>query len=687
MTGELFLEIGTEEIPAGFIPRAMGEMESFIRKELETAHLGFSEVITMATPRRLILAVKGVASQQPTIHVKNLGPARSVAFDAEGKPTKAALGFARGQGIDVNDLKVEETDKGPYVVAEKEIVGRPTAELFADILPRLVGSISFRKSMRWGDLDVRFARPIHWIVALFDGKVVPFTFGNIGSRNVSRGHRFMANSEFQVRDFGNYLDECGRNFVIPDPEKRKEIIRKEVEQAAAAFGGNVLKDEELLEQVAFLVEYPSAVCGTFSKDFLAVPKEVLITSMRSHQRYFSLVDEQGALLPAFITINNTLATDPSVVVKGNERVLRARLSDARFFYDEDRKVRLENRVESLKKVLYQAKLGTSFEKMERFRNIAEGLASRLKPELKAKVSRAAYLCKADLVTGMVGEFPEVQGVMGREYALLDGEDPAVAAAIFEHYLPTQAGGELPESECGAFISIADKLDTICGCFGVGLIPTGAADPYALRRSALGIINIILAKGYPLSISELIEGALDLLSAKLTRPRSEVASDVIEFFRGRFVNLMTGRYPGDMIDAVVSVSFDDLVVSERKMAALAEFRTRPDFQQLAVAFKRVSNIIKAGNYGEVVEAGFREPIEAELFKCARIVREKALQRVSEGDYLEALVEISGLRETVDRFFNDVMVMCDDENLRNNRLALLGFISQLFGNLADFSRIST
>jgi glycyl-tRNA synthetase beta chain len=687
MTGELFLEIGTEEIPAGFIPRAMGEMESFIRKELETAHLGFSVVMTMATPRRLILVAKEVPSQQPTIHVKNLGPARSVAFDAEGKPTKAALGFARGQGIDVNDLKIEETDKGPYVVAEKEIVGRPTADLLADILPRLIGSISFRKSMRWGDLDVRFARPIHWIVALFDGKVVPFTFGNIGSGNVSRGHRFMANSEFQVRDFGNYLEECERHFIIPDPEKRKEIIRKEVEQAAAAFGGNVLKDEELLEQVAFLVEYPSVVCGTFSKEFLVVPKEVLITSMRSHQRYFSLVDLQGALLPAFITINNTLAIDPSVVVKGNERVLRARLSDARFFYDEDRKVRLGNRVESLKQVLYQAKLGTSFEKMERFRSIAEGLASRLKPELKDKVSRAAYLCKADLVTGMVGEFPEVQGVMGREYALLDGEDPVVAAAIFEHYLPTQAGGELPESDCGAFVSIADKLDTICGCFGVGLIPTGAADPYALRRSALGIINIILAKGYPLSISELIEGSLDLLSEKLTRPRLEVASDVNEFFRGRFVNLMVGRYPGDVVDAVVVVSFDDLVVSEKKMAALAEFRTRPDFQQLAVAFKRVSNIIKDGNYGKVVENGFREPIEAELFKCAGIIREKALCRVSEGNYLEALVEISGLRVTVDRFFNDVMVMCDDENLRNNRLALLGFVSQLFDNLADFSRIST
>ena len=687
MSRELFLEIGTEEIPAGFLPKAMADMEAFIRKELDAAHIGFGEVITMATPRRLILAIKQVAAEQPTLHVKNLGPAKRVAFDAEGKPTKAAEGFARAQGIDVRSLKVEETEKGPYVVAEKSVDGRPTAELLGEILPRLINNIPFKKSMRWGDLDVRFARPIHWIVALFDGIVVPFAFGNIESGSISRGHRFMANNTFPVRDFAHYLEECERHFVIPDPESRKDIIRREIERTARSFGGNVLTDEELLEQVAFLVEYPSAVCGTFSPDFLAVPKEVLITSMRSHQRYFSLVDDQGRLLPAFITINNTLAADPSVVIKGNERVLRARLSDARFFFDEDRKVPLERRVESLKQVLYQAKLGTSYEKMERFRSLAEGIAEQLTPELKNKVSRAAYLCKADLVTGMVGEFPEVQGVMGREYALLDGEDPDVAMAIHEHYLPNQAGGDLPTSDCGAFVSIADKLDTICGCFGVGLIPTGAADPYALRRSALGIINIVLARGYPLLLSSVIDRSLELLRDKLTRPQAEVRSDVLEFFRGRFVNLMAGRFPGDVVDAVVAVSFDDLVVSEKKMAALAEFRSRPDFQQLAVAFKRVGNIIKGLIPGNIEVAGFREPIEAELYRCAEAISKKALEKLAGGRYLDALVEISSLREPVDRFFNDVMVMCDDERERNNRLALLSYVSAIFSSIADFSRIST
>ncbi|MGE5708450.1 MAG: glycine--tRNA ligase subunit beta, partial [Bacteroidota bacterium] len=481
MAKDLFLEIGCEEIPAGFVPKAMADMEALMKKELESARVEYAGIRTFGTPRRLVLAVNGMAERQPDAELTAMGPAKSAAYDADGNPTKAAQGFARGQGVDVADLKVVVTPKGEYLAAVKSEVGRNTSELLPEILPRLIGAIPFRKSMRWADFDVRFARPIHWIVALFDGVVVPFSFGNIESGSVSRGHRFMANTTFPVRDLAHYLEECERHFVIPDPEKRKEIIRREIERVAQQAKGNVLPDESLLEQVSFLVEYPSAVHGTLSPDFLVVPSEVLITSMREHQRYFSLVDGNGKLLPGFITINNTLTEDPSVVVKGNERVLRARLSDARFFYDEDRKVKLESRVEALKSVVYQAKLGTSYEKMERFRELAKGLAERLNPQVADKVARAATLCKADLVSGMVGEFPEVQGIMGREYALHDGEDAAVANAVAEHYLPTQAGGELPASDVGAFVSLADKVDTICGCFSVGLIPTGSADPYALRR--------------------------------------------------------------------------------------------------------------------------------------------------------------------------------------------------------------
>ena len=687
MAQELLLEIGTEEIPAGFLPKAMADMANLIRTELENAQLAFGAIRTQSTPRRLLLVVEGVEEHQPTLRSEAMGPAKSVAFDASGKPTKAGEGFARGQGVTVDQLVIVETEKGAYVCAKKEQAGRPTAELLTEILPRLIQSIPFKKSMRWKDLEVRFARPVHWIVALYGGAVVPFAFGNIASGNESRGHRFMAPGTFAVKDFSQYLQECERHFVIVDPEKRKTIIRAEVARLAKEAGGEVLADEELLEQVSYLVEYPSAVLGTFSPDFLQVPKEVLITSMRSHQRYFSLVDAAGKLMPAFITINNTLAPDPAVVVRGNERVLRARLSDARFFFEEDKKVPLADRVEALKSVVYQAKLGTSFEKMERFRALAVGLAGQLAPTLKEQAARAATLCKADLVSGMVGEFPEVQGVMGREYALLEGEDAEVAKAICEHYLPTQAGGAIPSADLGAFVSIADKLDTLCGCFGVGLIPTGTADPYALRRSAIGILNIILGRGYRLCLPELVDRSLDLLTAKLTRPRPEVRADVLEFLRLRLVNLLTGQgYPQDVVDAVLSASFADVADALARVKALAELKGREDFEPLAVAFKRVVNIIKGGVDTPVAPTLFAAPCEGALHDAAGRAAGEVAQAVAAGDYAAALRAIAGLRGAVDSFFEGVMVMADQDAVRINRLALLTGVARLFEGIADFSRIA-
>ncbi len=685
-TKELFLEIGTEEIPAGFIPRALAEMEAIILRELANARLSFGEIKTMATPRRLALVVKDIPAVQPDAEITATGPSKKAAYDAEGRPTKAAEGFARGQGVDVSELQIISTDKGEYLSITKQETGRPTHELLAEILPRLVVNIPFKKSMRWGNLDVRFARPIHWIVALFDGIVVPFSYGNIESGTISRGHRFMANTTFPVRNFAHYQEECERHFVIVDPERRKEIIRKETHRVAIAAGGHLLPDEELLDQVVYLVEYPSAVHGTFPAEFLKVPKEVLITSMRSHQRYFSIVDAEGKLLPGFITINNTLTEDPSVVVKGNERVLRARLSDARFFFEEDQKIKLDERVELLKKVVYQQKLGTSHEKMERFRALAEGLAEMLNPAVKTQTSRAATLCKADLVSGMVGEFPEVQGVMGREYALLEGEDRAVANAIAEHYLPVQAGGELPASDIGAFVSIADKLDTICGCFGVGLIPTGAADPYALRRATIGIISIILDKGYRLSLQALINHSLDLLATKLTRPQEQVAGDVLEFFRARFINLMANDFAADAVDAAVSAQFGDLVNVKDRIAALAEFKSHPDFEPLAGAFKRVGNIIKEGSDTTVNPDLFQDPAENCLYEAFMSARNTVEIKVTSGDWLDALTEIATLRGPVDTFFERVMVMAEDPGVRENRLALLTGIARMFAKIADFSKIA-
>jgi glycyl-tRNA synthetase beta chain len=706
MNKELFLEIGTEEIPAAFLPKAMADMESIITKELKSARLTFGEIKTFATPRRLALVVKDVAPVQPDAEITETGPATNVAFSPDAALTRAGEGFLRGKGWDGSSLHIDVKAPSPGVIgtfdnARIELVdagkvlkvavvrtetGRPAYELLSEILPRLIMNIPFRKSMRWGDQDVRFARPVHWIVALFDGIVVPFSFGNIESGCVSRGHRFMADNPFPVRDFDHYLTECERHFVIPDPGRRKEIIRRETHRVAKASGGQLLPDEGLLDEVTFLVEYPSAVHGTFDRNFLAVPKEVLITSMRSHQRYFSVIDGEGKLLPVFITIPNTLAEDPSVVVKGNERVLRARLSDARFFFDEDKKTSLETRVEALKNVVYQQKLGTSYEKMERFRQLAQWLSTEIKNSVADKVYRAATLCKADLVTGMVGEFPEVQGIMGREYALHDGEDAEVADAIAEHYLPTQAGGELPSSDIGAFVSLADKMDTICGCFGVGLIPTGSADPYALRRSALGIINIILDKGYRIPLDSFIRSSLDLLESKITRDLKDVHKDVLEFFKGRFVNLSADRFPGDVVDAVVAVSFDDLVDAESKIAALSEFKRRPDFEHLAVAFKRVCNIVKGGVDESVDEGLFQEDAERQLYTAWLCVTKSAGEKMAGRDYLAALSEIATLKGAVDSFFDTVMVMSDDAKVRTNRLALLTGIARLFANIADFAKIS-
>ncbi|MBT1071222.1 glycine--tRNA ligase subunit beta [Pelotalea chapellei] len=685
-TKELFLEIGTEEIPAGFIPRALAEMEAIIVRELVNARLSFGKVRTLATPRRLVLVVDEIPAVQPDAEITATGPSRKAAYDSEGKPTKAAEGFARGQGVETSALKIITTEKGEYISVTKQEKGRPTFDLLAEILPGLISGIPFRKSMRWGDLDVRFARPIHWIVALFDGAVVPFSFGNINSGTVSRGHRFMANTTFPVRDFSHYQEECERHFVIPDPERRKEIIRRETHRVAVAAGGHLLPDEELLDQVTYLVEFPSAVHGTFSKEFLKVPKEVLITSMRSHQRYFSIVDANGTLMPGFITINNTLSEDPSIVVKGNERVLRARLSDARFFYEEDQKIKLDERVEALKKVVYQQKLGTSFEKMQRFQALASGLAEKLNPLVTAQTARAAWLCKADLVSGMVGEFPEVQGIMGREYALLEGEDAAVANAIAEHYLPAQAGGSLPTSDIGAFVSIADKLDTICGCFGVGLIPTGAADPYALRRATIGIIAIVLDKEYRLSLTDLIDKALDLLTAKLSRPKQQVAADVLEFFRGRFVNVVAAEYASDAVEAAIAAGFNDLVEVKARIAALSEFKKHPDFEPLTVAFKRVGNIIKEGTDAPVDPALFQDPAENGLYTAFQSVKNEVQEKTAEGAWLDALTRIATLRGPVDTFFDKVMVMAEDERVKTNRLALLTAIARMFGRIADFSRIA-
>jgi glycyl-tRNA synthetase beta chain len=688
MGKELLLEIGTEEIPAAFLPKALRDLEEIARRELAANRIRHGETRTMGTPRRLFLTADGIAERQDDQVIEKLGPAARVAFDEQGNPSRAAVGFARGQGIDIAGLERVTTEKGEYLCARKKIIGETTESLLPAILTKVITEIPFRKSMRWSDQEFRFARPIHWILALFNGRIVPFRIANIESGNTSRGHRFMSPDSFLVGSREEYLTETRNRFVVVDPALRKEIIREETRKAAATVGGRVLPSEELLETVTFLTEYPTVVCGNFDREFLKLPREVLITTMISHQKYFPVVNEKGALLPHFITINNTLARDPAVVKRGNEKVIRARLSDARFFFEADRKIPLDRRVEDLKKVTFHTLLGTSYEKAMRFRKLAGWIAGRLDPTVAGRVDRAALLAKADLDTLMVGEFAELQGIMGREYALLAGEDPVVAKAIHEHYLPTAAGGNLPETDEGAIVGLADKMDSICGFFGVDLIPTGTADPYALRRQALGIINIILVKRYSLPLDALIDESLAILRPLLKRPADEIKTAVLEFFKGRFENLLiTQGHPYDVIDAVLATGVRNLVTADDKIRAMETFKSHPDFQPLAIAFKRVVNIIRGFNNGAVDPELFSGVEEKNLHEAFLKIRETVFICISRGDYSGVLGELARLRKPVDAFFETILVMAEDEKIRFNRLSLLEEISTLFHDVADFSRIVT
>lgn len=688
MSAELFLELGTEELPAGFIPRALDDIQRLLCQELESARIGYGEVRTFATPRRLAISIADVARQQQRQTLELTGPPARIAFDAEGRPTKAAEGFARTNGVCVDELKTIDTGKGQYLFLSKVIEGGRSAEQLPEILPRVIGKIPFKKSMRWRDLEIRFARPLHWIVALYGGQIIPFTFGDLRSGNSSRGHRFMAPAEFSVKGVQDYINKAEKQYVIPQVAKRQKMIETQLEELAVQLGGRINSDPELLDEVSFLVEMPQALAGSIEDRFLQLPPELLITSMREHQRYFTLIDEQGKLLPHFITIANTLTKDPNIVIAGNERVLKARLSDAMFFWQEDQKSKLVERLEPLKKVVYQARLGTSYEKIERFTELATGLAQQLSPADLTLTRRAALLAKCDLETGMVYEFPELQGVMGREYALLEGEDPRVAKAIYEHYLPTQAGGELPSDHVGAFVSIADKIDSICGCFSVNLIPTGTADPYALRRCAIGILAIILDRGYAVSIPELVAKSVALLEAKRQRPAAEIIADVIEFIRMRLVNMLAGhqQYPADVVEAVLSASFDEPGDAVEKVKALAKLKEQADFEPLAIAFKRVGNIIKTGLEQKVDPVLFEASCETNLFETLLKVEKQVAIFMKNRDYIQSLDAIAGLRGPVDDFFDGVMVMTDVIAVKNNRLALLTRIAALFKDIADFGRIA-
>ncbi|MBP9531727.1 MAG: glycine--tRNA ligase subunit beta [Syntrophaceae bacterium] len=688
MSNELLFEIGTEEIPAGFLSKAVVDMEEMIRKALSEKRIAFEGIRCLATPRRLALHIADLAPKQDDQVVEKMGPAKKAAFDENGQPTKAALGFARGQGLEVSQLETVTTDKGEYLCARKTIAGQPTADLLPDLLKSFLLAIPFRKSMRWAAYDLRFARPIHWLLALYGGKVVPLKVEDIESGNTSRGHRFMSPEAFSVEGYEDYLAKAQERFVIADPALRKKLILEEAQKSAADVGGKLFYTEDLLETITFIVEYPVIVRGGFDPHYLQIPKDVLTTTMISHQKYFPIVDDAGKLLPYFVAVSNTRARDLEVVARGNERVLQARLADASFFFEEDKKVPLEDRVESLKKVVFHTLLGTSHKKVMRFRKLAVKIAAKVKPAVKKNVDRAALLAKADLESLMVGEFSELQGIMGREYALLAGEKQEIADAIYEHYLPIVAGGDLPGTDEGAIVGIADKMDTIVGFFAVGMPPSGTADPYALRRQALGVINIILSRRYDLSLNFLIDECLASLKDVLRKPAEDVKKDVLEFFRGRLQNqLISQGYAYDTVDAVLAADIDRLVLVIEKIQALQAFRANPEFEPLSIAFKRIDNILKDFHGGSVDVNLLSQEAEIKLFANFENIGTRVEKGIAEKDFTAALNKLAALRSPVDAFFDSVMVMDKDEKIRFNRLSLLADISALFHQIADFSKIVT
>lgn len=696
---DLFFEIGTEELPAGFIDPALDQLSELIKGALDRARLTYGKVQTFGTPRRLVLTVDGLSTGQSDACIEVRGPKKEAAFDAKGEPTKALLGFAKGQGVELDDIEVRETGKAAHIYAKKEVKGADTIKLLPEILTGLVGADLFHKSMRWGSGSQAFARPIHWITALFGSSVIDLEYCNVTSGNHTLGHRFVSakgkkpGQSIEVKGFTDYKSALKKAFVIVDPAERKAIIEAGLKEAACEVGGQVLPDPGLVDEVVNLVEYPVVVRGTFDKEFLDLPDEIVITAMREHQRYFSVIDKKGKngkLLNFFITVANIEALDPGVVISGNERVLRARLNDAKFFYDQDKLVKLDDFVERLKGVVFQAKLGTSYEKVERFTKLSEFIGTLVKYKEPEILARAAKLSKADLVSGVVGEFPKLQGVMGKVYAELAGEPKEVSDAIYEHYMPVAAGGELPESDAGAIVSIADKMDTIAGCFGVGLIPTGAKDPYALRRAAIGIISILVEKEIDLPLDGLIGMAFDGIKDKLTRDRIEATRDVVEFFKERLKNQLLGDgLSFDAIDAVLSTeNWSNLLVDTvARVKALENFKSNPDCARLTVAFKRMSNILKSAERisDALFPELFREKEEKELYELREKIAPEILALVSARDYKGAFKKLTSIKDVIDAFFDEVMVMVDDKEVKENRLALLNSVRELYSNIADLSKL--
>ena len=682
MAKDLLFEIGAEEIPAGFMPNILGQLKTLAETKLNDAHLPFESIATYGTPRRLALIVKGLADTSAEISERHKGPSASIAYDAEGNATKAAIGFARGKGLDVADLVVEDG----YIYAETKTAGVPAKDIVTDMLPQLITGLNFPKSMHWGDLDAKFVRPVRWLVALLDEEVIPVEFATVQSGNVSRGHRFLGADEITIKNAASYVDTLKENFVMVDQDARRELISKQLHDIAASKNASIVWDDDLLEEINYLVEWPTALCGGFEESYLALPDAAIITPMKDHQRYFPLVDQDGKLLPMFLTVRNGSDHSIEVVQAGNERVLRARLDDAKFFFNEDRKKPLIDRQDGLTKIVFQEGLGNLADKTERLLTLGRVFSEEceLHEDARVVLERVTELAKTDLTTGMVTEFTELQGVMGKEYALLDGESPEVAEAIFEQYLPRFAGDVLPQTEAGKVLSIIDKIDNIVATFSRGLIPTGSQDPYALRRQTIGILNILLNSEWNISLRPIIVESMNLLNVPADK-QDELLGQVEEFITLRLKNIFLDReVPHHVIDLLLSNNELSVADAEGLVKALLANRIDENVE-LVQAFTRMYNLVKDVTYTGVDESLLKEEAERALYEMATKASEASIDAWDKNDYDAVVAVPATLVPAINTFFEDVMVMDKDEAIKANRLQLVRLAYSVMAIIGDISAL--
>ena len=682
MAKDLLFEIGAEEIPAGFMPNILGQLKTLAETKLNDAHLPFESIATYGTPRRLALIVKGLADTSAEISERHKGPSASIAYDADGNATKAAIGFARGKGLDVADLVVEDG----YIYAETKTAGVPAKDIVTDMLPQLITGLNFPKSMHWGNLDAKFVRPVRWLVALLDEEVIPVEFATVKSGNVTRGHRFLGADEITIKNAASYVDTLKENFVMVDQDARRELISKQLHDMAASKNASIVWDDDLLEEINYLVEWPTALCGGFEESYLALPDAAIITPMKDHQRYFPLVDQEGKLLPMFLTVRNGSDHSIEVVQAGNERVLRARLDDAKFFFNEDRKKPLIDRQDGLTKIVFQEGLGNLADKTERLLKLGRvfGEECGLHEDAAVVLERATELAKTDLTTGMVTEFTELQGVMGKEYALLDGESPEVAEAIFEQYLPRFAGDVLPQTEAGKVLSIIDKVDNIVATFSRGLIPTGSQDPYALRRQTIGILNILLGSEWNISLRPIFKASMELLNVPAEK-QDELLGQVEEFFTLRLKNIFLDReVPHHVIDLLLSNNELSVADAEGLVNALLANRIDENVE-LVQAYTRMYNLVKDVEYTGVNSDLLKEDAEKALFEAASKASEESLAAWEANDYAAVVAIPATLVPAINKFFEDVMVMDKDEAIKANRLQLVRLAYSVMAIIGDISAL--